>query len=101
MERSPIRSATVTGRGAGPAAGAAGDVSGVSAAWPHLHPAAMRPRAEPRQEHQKAVKSFAMRSDLQLFRFLRQPLEQPLSAPRLILLTGARQTGKTTLARAV
>jgi predicted AAA+ superfamily ATPase len=42
-----------------------------------------------------------MRSDLQHRRFLRRQLEPPLSAPRLILLTGARQTGKTTLARAV
>ncbi len=42
-----------------------------------------------------------MRTDIQRFRFLRQQLARPLSAPRLILLTGARQTGKTTLARAV
>ncbi len=41
-----------------------------------------------------------MRTDLQRYRFLRQKLG-PLSSPRLILLTGARQTGKTTLARAV
>lgn len=38
---------------------------------------------------------------MQLVRFLGQQLERPLSAPRLILLTGARQTGKTTLARAL
>jgi predicted AAA+ superfamily ATPase len=42
-----------------------------------------------------------MRTDLQRYRFLRQQLGRPLAAPRLILLTGARQTGKTTLARAV
>jgi len=42
-----------------------------------------------------------MRTDLQRYRFLRRLLERPLSAPRLVLLTGARQTGKTTLARAV
>jgi predicted AAA+ superfamily ATPase len=41
-----------------------------------------------------------MRTDLQRFRFLRQKLG-PLSSPRIILLTGARQTGKTTLAREV
>lgn len=40
-----------------------------------------------------------MRADLQRHRFLRRQLG-PLSSPRLILLTGARQTGKTTLARA-
>jgi hypothetical protein len=50
---------------------------------------------------QKAVKSFTVRTNLQRYRFLRRQLEQPLSAPRLILLTGARQTGKTTLARAL
>lgn len=42
-----------------------------------------------------------MRTDLQRYRFLRRQLGRPLSAPRLILLTGARQTGKTTLARVV
>src|SRR5258708_1483245 len=42
-----------------------------------------------------------MRSNIQRHRFLRQQLGRPLSAPRLILLTGARQTGKTTLARRV
>ncbi len=41
-----------------------------------------------------------MRTDLQRFRFLRQLLG-PLSSPRIVLLTGARQTGKTTLAREV
>jgi len=41
-----------------------------------------------------------VRTDLQRFRFLERQLG-PLSSPRLILLTGARQTGKTTLARAV
>lgn len=41
-----------------------------------------------------------MRTDSQRFRFLRQQLG-PLSSPRIILLTGARQTGKTTLARAL
>ena len=41
-----------------------------------------------------------MRTDLRRFRFLRQKLG-PLSSPRIILLTGARQTGKTTLAREV
>lgn len=41
-----------------------------------------------------------MRTNLQRFRFLRRQLG-PFSSPRLILLTGARQTGKTTLARAV
>jgi predicted AAA+ superfamily ATPase len=41
-----------------------------------------------------------MRMDLQRFRFLRQQLG-PLSSPRLVLLTGARQTGKTTLSREV
>ncbi|HEX6898540.1 MAG TPA: ATP-binding protein [Thermoanaerobaculia bacterium] len=41
-----------------------------------------------------------MRTNLQRFRFLRQQLG-PLSSPRLVLLTGARQTGKTTLAREV
>jgi predicted AAA+ superfamily ATPase len=41
-----------------------------------------------------------MKTDLQRFRFLRQQLG-PLSSPRIVLLTGARQTGKTTLARAV
>lgn len=40
-----------------------------------------------------------MRTDDQRYRFLRQQLG-PLSRPRLILITGARQTGKTTLARA-
>ncbi len=39
-----------------------------------------------------------MRTDLQRFRFLGEQLG-PLSRPRLVLLTGARQTGKTTLAR--
>jgi uncharacterized protein len=42
-----------------------------------------------------------MRANTQRCRFLRRQLEPPLSAPRLVLLTGARQTGKTTLARAV
>jgi uncharacterized protein len=42
-----------------------------------------------------------MSTDLQRYRFLRRQLERPLAAPRLILLTGARQTGKTTLAKAV
>jgi len=46
------------------------------------------------------VKSSAVRTNLQRFRFLERQLG-PLSSPRLILLTGARQTGKTTLARAV
>jgi predicted AAA+ superfamily ATPase len=46
------------------------------------------------------VRSFSMRTNLQRFRFLRQQLG-PLSSPRLVLLTGARQTGKTTLAREV
>lgn len=41
-----------------------------------------------------------MRTDLQRFRFLRRQLG-PLSSPRIVLLTGARQTGKTTLAREV
>jgi predicted AAA+ superfamily ATPase len=41
-----------------------------------------------------------MRTKIQRFRFLRRKLG-PLSSPRLILLTGARQTGKTTLARDV
>jgi predicted AAA+ superfamily ATPase len=41
-----------------------------------------------------------MRTDIQRFRYLRQQLG-PLSSPRIVLLTGARQTGKTTLARAV
>jgi predicted AAA+ superfamily ATPase len=41
-----------------------------------------------------------VRTDQQRYRFLRRQLG-PLSSPRLILLTGARQTGKTTLARAV
>ena len=41
-----------------------------------------------------------MRTNIQRFRFLRRQLG-PLSSPRLILLTGARQTGKTTLARQV
>ena len=41
-----------------------------------------------------------MRTDLQRFRLLRGQLG-PLSSPRIILLTGARQTGKTTLARKV
>jgi predicted AAA+ superfamily ATPase len=50
---------------------------------------------------EKAVKSFTVSTDLQRYRFLRRQLERPLAAPRLILLTGARQTGKTTLAKAV
>jgi predicted AAA+ superfamily ATPase len=44
---------------------------------------------------------FTVRTNIQRYRFLWQQLERPLAAPRLILLTGARQTGKTTLARAV
>ncbi len=40
-----------------------------------------------------------MRTDLQRFRYLGRHLRAP-SHPRLLLLTGARQTGKTTLARA-
>jgi uncharacterized protein len=47
-----------------------------------------------------AVKFSTMRTDSQRFRFLGRQL-QPPSKPRLILVTGARQTGKTTLARAV
>ena len=42
-----------------------------------------------------------MRTDLQRIRFRRQQLARPLSVPQLILLTGARHTGKTTLARAL
>jgi uncharacterized protein len=42
-----------------------------------------------------------MRTNLQRYRFLRRQLERPLTAPRLVVLTGARQTGKTTLARAI
>ncbi len=41
-----------------------------------------------------------MRTNIQRFRWL-GPVLQRVSPPRLTLLTGARQTGKTTLARAV
>ncbi len=42
-----------------------------------------------------------MRTNLQRFRFLRQRLESAqFSTPRLVVITGARQTGKTTLAQA-
>jgi predicted AAA+ superfamily ATPase len=46
------------------------------------------------------VKSFTVRTEIPRYRFLLRQLG-PLSQPRLILLTGARQTGKTTLAREV
>jgi predicted AAA+ superfamily ATPase len=41
-----------------------------------------------------------MRTNLQRFRYLGPQLAGLTSAPRLVILTGARQTGKTTLARA-
>ena len=41
-----------------------------------------------------------MRTDIPRFRFLSRQLG-PFSRPRLVLLTGARQTGKTTLAQEV
>ena len=46
------------------------------------------------------VKSFTMRTDIQRFRFLQELLGE-YSTPRLVIITGARQTGKTTLARAI
>jgi len=46
------------------------------------------------------VKSFTMWKEIPRYRFLGRQLG-PLSRPRLVILTGARQTGKTTLARAI
>lgn len=40
-----------------------------------------------------------MQTDLQRFRFLQARLASRFSTPRLIIITGARQTGKTTLAK--
>ncbi len=43
-----------------------------------------------------------MRTNLQRFRFLQQQLQEKRpSSPRLLIITGARQTGKTTLAQTV
>ncbi len=42
-----------------------------------------------------------MRTEEQKFRFLSRPLAAPTTVPRLLILTGARQTGKTTLARVI
>jgi len=49
--------------------------------------------------NEKAVKSSIMRTNLQRFRWLAQKLPNP-EQPRLVVITGARQTGKTTLVKA-